>query len=132
MPILRYTLRVLDDEFSETETFSRTKDAYQAVEHEIVAPMCIRRAALGDPPASLVKVEVLSPCVHRHEWERGSIDRCALKAHYHCKHCEVTGYKRYHLLNGEGGPIWRNEQFRKDKFELCREPLKPIPKQIIF
>lgn len=132
MPVVRYSLQVLEDVFSEVETFSPTNNPAALVTREIVQPLQARREKLGEPGISLAKIEILNPYVHQHVWERGRVDKFAMKAHYHCLNCHVTGFRKFHLFQGEYGPMVRDDQYRTDRFSVCREPLRPMPKTLVF
>lgn len=133
MPEIRYTLKVEDDEFREVDVFPRTRNATETIEREILAPLNHNREKQAEPLASLVKVEVLNPYVHLHEWRKTHIERSILRARYVCGYCEVTGWKPFHIVNGEQTKgVTRDEAYKNEKWALCRDPLKPAPKKLSF
>lgn len=132
MPIVKYTLRVLDDVFSETDTFPPSNDPDKLIANQIVQPLQKRREALKEPPIELAGVEILNRYIHQHVWEAGRVDKFAMKVHYHCKNCHVTGYRRFHMFKGEYGPIMRDRQYQVDRFALCKDKLNPMPKMLVF
>ena len=136
MSIIRYTLLVNEDVFSETDTFWHVKDNFEAVElisAEVVRPMQRRRAELGESTVSLVKVEILNPYVHIHKWKRTSIDRLNMRANYICERCGIAGHRFFNFVTGEShAVITRDPPHEKEKYELCKDPLKPMPKKMFF
>jgi hypothetical protein len=132
MPEIRYTIRIEGDEFWET---IRTKrgDANQIVWDEVIAPMNKRRTALGEPLASLVKVEVLNPFVHLHHWQFTYKNRSSLRSFYVCKYCEATGYIPLNIVTGETAThIIRDEKYKTEKWEVCRDALKKLDHKLSF
>lgn len=136
MPIVRYKLQILEDVFSETVTlpYGNTSDHIERISKEVVRPMQQRREALGEPTVALLDVEVLNHYVHEHDWrQQGKPDKYALKVHYRCAHCGATGYRPYNLFKGESQiSVIRNPGWDKQKFELCRDQLKQLPKKLVF
>lgn len=132
MPILRYTLEIEGESIVESDTFERAKDYHEFIQRVIVDPLARNRATLKEPPISLTKVEVTNPYVHQHTWERTHISRFALKSGYRCPHCGITGYRRFNVVSNQETQvgITRDEQYQKEKFALCKEPLKQMPKKI--
>lgn len=136
MPIVRYKLQIMEDVFSETVTLPHgsTSELIERISKEVVRPMQQRREALGEPTVSLLAVETINPFIHEHDWRQlGRVDKYALKVHYRCAHCGITGFRPYHLLEGESkASITRNPGWEKQKYELCRDVLKSLPKKIVF
>lgn len=136
MPLIRYTLQIGDDVLKEQDYFPPTKDTHETLElisREVVRPMQKRRAELNEPFVSLVKVEVINPHVHLHTWHRTHISRSLLKSFYVCQRCKITGWRAFHLTEGERGPITRDEKYKNPRLhELCNDPLKKLPKIISF
>lgn len=133
MPEIRYTLKVQDDEFRESDVFPRCKDATVFIQSEILAPMNRRRQERGEPLVSLIKVEVLNPYIHKHEWRRTHINRSTLRAIYVCGYCDVVGYKPFHIVSGEtASNVTRDDAYKHEKFAVCRDPLKEAPKKLSF
>lgn len=132
MPILRYVLRVEDDLMTETDTFPPLVDPREYIEKKIVKPLQEARAKLREPTITLEKVEIVSEYVHQHEWNRGFVNKFALKTYYHCLRCGIAGWRYTTLFEGEQGPVNRDEAYKKSKFDLCRDQLKELPKTISF
>jgi hypothetical protein len=134
MPQLRYTLSIEDYELVEMDFFQHTKDPTALVNELIVAPMKKRREALGEPPVSLTRVEVVNPHVHLHSWQRTHVSTFTSKACYRCQYCGITGYINYLIFEKREkcSSVTPDEPFLKEKFRLCRDELKPVPKKMIF
>jgi hypothetical protein len=136
MPLIRYTLQVIgeDDTFSETDYFPGTpeKPANEVIRQEIVIPLNVYREKHSEPPLGLVKAEVLNPYVHLHSWKALKWDRYALKVPYRCQRCGAEGYKKLNLFTGEYGGLYLYPPWDKRKFELCKDPLKELPKTLTF
>lgn len=132
MPRIRYTLKVEDpsDVFTESDTFPPTNDPRSTIQTQIVDPLNRRRDQLKLSRIEIIDVTVESDCVHAHNWKRTHINAFALKAHYSCSRCGITGYKTYHLAKGEGQIVVRDDAFKKEKFAICRDTLKALPKSI--
>jgi hypothetical protein len=135
MPVIRYTLQVLDDVFSEADIFPYVKDHFAAVElisEQIVRPLQDQRRKIGEPELSLVKVEIINPLIHRHDWRQTHKDKMNFRSYYICDRCKITGWRRLGIFEERGGEVNRDESHKAQKYSLCREPLKVIPKTISF
>lgn len=129
MPLARYKLRIEGDEFWESDYFPATNALGELIDSQIVVPMKKKRAERGEPTVELVTIEVLNPHVHAHDWKKFKSDAYACKAHYRCDRCGITGWRYFHLVTGESksGAITRNEDYKQKKYDLCRDPLRPMP-----
>lgn len=133
MPLIRYTFSIEGDVMTESDYFERTESPQKTIEETIIQPMAKRRLALGEPLPVLVKVEVINPHVHKHTWRISRRDSFACKAHYYCEHCSVNAYRRYlPFAKQEVGGMTFIEPHNKDKFLMCKDPLKELPKKINF
>lgn len=134
MPLIRYTLTIEGEDLVETDYFEHCKEPEQIVTQLVVEPLQKRRKELNEPPLSLTRVEVVNPHVHEHTWVKTHVSKFTLRAGYKCDYCEVTGHKPFNfVLNKETSDrVTRDEQFKKDKFALCRDYLKPLPKLMTF
>lgn len=135
MPQLRYTLHVYgeDEVFKETDIFPRSVDVTKMVKETIVDPMNDNRKKLGEALIELVKVEVLNPYLHSHDWHKTYVNRSTLRSIYVCTHCDITGYKPFNIVTGEmTSHVLRDEKYKRDKFEYCHDQLKEAPKKLSF
>lgn len=108
-------------------------DVTSMVKKQVVDKMNDARKKTGEALIELVKVEVLNPHVHLHQWRRTYINRSTLRALYVCDHCEVTGYIPFNIVTGETAThVLRDDSYKKDKFEYCHDPLKEAPKKLQF
>jgi len=138
MPVIRYTLKIegADYELTETDTFPPTDDPSKLIQDEIVTPLQRNRAKLGEPGIELVRTEVTNPYVHLHPWQETRRDKFTLKVYYECPRCGVTGYTKLNLFTGPYRGVTLDEPYQgirnEKKFGLCRDPLKQLPKNLIF
>lgn len=137
MPIIRYTLRLQDDEFTEEDVFKprggNQFENYEAIiREEIIDPLNKNREKLKEPLLELVKIHLVSGCVHLHQWVRVGINKFAERTYYRCARCDISGSIYTKLLDGEIGGIKRDEHYKNKKYDLCRDPLKELPKHIEF
>lgn len=136
MSVIRYTLRVSGEEetFSETDYFPAYPDlpAEERIRQVIVEPLNKGRSLRGEPHLEIVGTQVINPFTHLHSWKATRRDTYALKEHYVCERCCITGYKLLNIFTGPYGGLNRNPPYDKAKFELCKDPLKPLPKTINF
>lgn len=134
MPIIKATLRVKGEEetFCETDIYRPTGNPKQTILDEKIKPWNERRKSLGESEVELVAVQITNPYWHLHDWKLVRTDKFALKAYYVCLRCRITGHKYADLLRGvhEASPVAREEAYKNLKFELCRDPLKELPKKI--
>lgn len=130
MPEIRYTVEIEGDKFSERDFFKATRDATQFVQQEIIDPWNKSRAEKKDPLVSLVKVEVLNPFVHLHDWKKTHSDKFGGRSYYFCTRCKITGWRVNRIMDGDLGEVHRDESWKPVKFELCRDPLKEMPKKL--
>lgn len=118
MPIVSYVLRIGEDEFTETETLAPS----ETVQTHILAILNHNRRKLQLPLAKLVSVTVVNPHVHKHEWHiTGKIYKFL-----YCPRCGVSA------IQEGNGRIIRDTKFGAAKYELCRDKLKELPKQLRF
>jgi hypothetical protein len=133
MPVVTYTVQIENDTFSETDTFPPTGDAHQYVTENILGPWNQSRAALDEPHAVLVKVVVQNPFVHRHDWKLQRQDKYAGKSYYYCQRCQITGWRKLKVFEGEVGGINRDEPYKNErKYADCHDPLTQLPKKLTF
>jgi hypothetical protein len=137
VPILRYFLQVEgeDKPFAEQDTFPPRVDNNDIalIQEVILNPLNARRTQLNEPLLRLVRVVCISSCVHLHQWKKTRVDKVLQKTFYYCDRCKITAYRYTKLFDGEVGGIRRDPQYKNDRqYELCRDPLKPMPKLLDF
>lgn len=133
MPVIRYTLAVEGETFSETDTFAPTNQPEALVNEMILLPMNSRREALGEPKAELLKVEILNPYKHLHSWYKTTTDRLNLRVYYTCERCGLVGHKPFNPSKGPiGAEVIRDPKHEKEKYAFCMDALKELPKKIQF
>ncbi len=120
--ILKYTIEENGELFSETDTFKPHEYPFARVTIDVIDPLNENRKHLGEPLLKLLKVEVVNPHVHLHDWEETYFSKFTNKQHFECKRCKITGFKRQAFHRVE-----REKPHHIPKYELCKDPLKKIP-----
>lgn len=126
MPLVKYRVRILTDEFEEKDYIPKTKTPKEDVQKLIIDPLKASRERLKEPPIELVNVEILDPFTHPHKWEK----RCKIGFHicYECSNCGVESHRLFHIFKGEIGGYTREERWKSKKYEMCHDQLKEMPK----
>lgn len=134
MPYLSYTLKnpVTDETFQEKDYFEPTEDETLTIINKVLLPLNNYRRRLGEVELSIASVEVITDAIHLHSWRRTHQNRWANQAVYVCKRCGITGVRFCSVVGEEKGAITRTKPHDKEKEELCRDPLKPLPKKLSF
>lgn len=130
MPLVRYTFIIEGDTLTEEDWFERCPDARKMILEAVIEPMNVFRKELGEPLVQLESVEVTHPYQHLHSWRKTHQNLFADTAYYLCDHCRITGTKAIDKVSGGsriGLLISRDKRFLSDKFEVCRDKLKPLP-----
>lgn len=124
MPHVKYILRLEGEDFEEKDILEHTDDPTKEIE-KIVSALNLNRRKLNEPLIELVSVIITNPFYHLHSWIRTHEVKWVEKVYYTCKHCKITGSKKIGHLNG---CVTRDEQFKAERYDICRDELKELPK----
>jgi hypothetical protein len=134
MPYLLYRLKdpTTGDELKEKDYFEPTNDPTVTIIQKVLIPLNNHRRKRSEPELIVAGVEVLADSIHLHSWRRTHIERFANRAYYHCTRCGAKGFRYCTVIGQESGIITREKPHHKEKDELCRDPLKELPKKLTF
>lgn len=134
MPLLLYTLKdpTTGDEFRERDYFEPTNDPTITIINKVLLPLNNSRRRLKEPELIVGAVEVIADSIHLHSWRRTHVNRFANTSFYVCERCGISGTRYCTVLGEEKGKITRTKPHDKEKEELCRDPLKELPKKLTF
>lgn len=116
MPLLQYTFRHPEGhELTETDLFPPSSDDEEMV----------RKECLDKIKAELITLEVKNPFIHPHTWK--FTHKSMGRMFYLCERCSIGASRSIHNFKGPIGPYVRDEAHKSVKYELCHDPLKPMP-----
>jgi hypothetical protein len=124
-------VKIDGEEFEETDAFIHSSDNNGLVDRLIIQPWNEQRKKLGEPLVELIKVEVVNPFVHLHDWEKKRRDTYVMKQYFQCRRCKILGFQKIRIFS-QSTVIEREPPNDKPRYELCKDQLKKMPTSLFY